>query len=307
MVPRRFVLILVACGLLLTTTAAPTFAKKPNPPAVGERPLTGVEQADSDHKVAAAEAYVAGVRDAGGDVVSLACVTPLGTVTTEEATTQTLAATADATTSAAGAVALACSVPQGFLAMEARDQIFNHYCGPATGQVITNYAWAAAAGGNVFTQQRIAGWMRTDINGGTDAFSLEVGLETGTRGAPRRPANWNWLVTNLLDSDRDGTTADQLQDYVRANVSGSKMPLAIAVKPHDPNSAFNLASWPRAVRSPGHWIAVYGWVGLFNGNDAARIYYTDSSRDEGGATGKFWNPTRHVAAMIGEHTKRIVW
>jgi hypothetical protein len=39
----------------------------------------------------------------------------------------------------------------------------------------------------------------------------------------------------------------------------------------------------------------------------ARIYYTDSSKDEGGSTGKFWDPTRHIAAMIMEHTQRFVW
>jgi hypothetical protein len=94
---------------------------------------------------------------------------------------------------------------------------------------------------------------------------------------------------------------------VRANVSGSKMPLAFSLKPHDPNSRYHLVSWPRPVVSVGHWISIYGWYSNYTGTDTARIYYTDSSRDEGGGTGKYWDPTRHVAAMIGEHTRVFVW
>ena len=293
MVPGRFIFIIVACALLLATTAGPAVAKKPEPGA--ERPLSAAEQTASDRKVAAAEAYVASVSQGEGTLASLACIA--GPV---EATT----VGADAP---ASGLAAACAPPNAFLAMEARDQVLGTYCGPAVGQVIANYAWAAAAGKNVFLQPLIAQWMRTDQNGGTDAFNLEVGLETGTRGAPRRPGNWDWLVTAVVDRDADGTTADQLHDYARTNISQFRMPLALAVKPHDARSNFNLASWPRPVASPGHWIAIYGWLGLFTGNDDARLYYTDSSRDEGGATGKFWTPTRHIAAMVAEHTRRIVW
>jgi hypothetical protein len=191
--------------------------------------------------------------------------------------------------------------------VEARDQLFGHYCGPAVAQVISNYAWAVASGKNAFTQGEIARWMGTDRVGLTDVFSLEAGLETGTRGSPRRPANWDWLVSILQDTDGDGTLADQLHDYARFNVSRWRMPMAVSVKPHAVTSNFNLPSWPRPVHSVGHWIAIYGWYALFSGNDTARLYYTDSSRDEGGATGKFWIATRHMAALVGEHHRRIVW
>ena len=83
--------------------------------------------------------------------------------------------------------------------------------------------------------------------------------------------------------------------------------MAIPVKPHDWASRFNLSSWPKPVASPGHWITIYGWYNTWDGLDRARIYFTDSSRDEGGATGKFWNPTRHIATLINEHTRRFVW
>jgi hypothetical protein len=284
---RRSTLIGIACGLLLASTAGPTLAAEPATSPHGERALTAGEEAASDRKVAAAEAFVSGARALGKDLSTLACV-PNGQ--------------AAATTIAPG-----CGVPQGSIPVEARDQVLGHYCGPAVAQVISNYAWAVPTGKNAFTQAEIARWMGTDRLGLTDVFSLEAGLETGTRGSPRRPANWDWLVSILQDTDGDGTLADQLHDYARFNVSGWRMPLAVSVKPHAVTSNFNLPSWPNPVSSIGHWIAIYGWYALFIGNDTARLYYTDSSRDEGGATGKFWIPTRHMAALVGEHHRRIVW
>jgi hypothetical protein len=284
------------CGLALSmmlsaqvSAAKPTKPNpQPQPQPQPERPLTPEEVAAGERRIAAAEGYIASVHAEGGDLASLDCATPTGT-DPNAATTQS------------------CAVPQGYLAVEARDQTFAHYCGPATGQVIANYSWAMASGVNKWTQGRIAGWMQTDAYGGTDAIRLEYGLEVATGSAPRRPAGWNWVVIYLRDRDADGRTADELHDYVRSNVSGSAMPLAIPVKPHDPASHYYLVSWPYPVSSPGHWIAAYGWYSNYTGTDVARIYYTDSSRDEGGSTGWFWDPTNHIAALIGQHTQRIVW
>jgi hypothetical protein len=292
MLTRRNLAAMLTAFILSVLTAAPVAAAKPvKPPAPapgGERPLTPDEQAASDRKIADAQAYIASVDASGQDLVTLSCATPTAGTTTS-ATTQ------------------ACYVPQGYLPVEARDQTFGHYCGPAVGQVIANYSWAMKSGVNKYTQGRIAGWMKTDIYGLTNAPELEDGLEAGTIGSPRRPAGWDWVVSGLSDLDRDGTTADELQNYVRSNVSGSKMPLAIPVKPHSPWSSYHLSSWPKPVNSPGHWIAAYGWYSYWTGTTFARIYFTDSSRDEGGSTGKFWNPTRDIAALVMEHTKRFVW
>jgi hypothetical protein len=291
---RRTLAAMTTAAILSMLVVAPAAAAKPakpgDPQPPTERPLTAEEQAASDRRVAAAEAYAAAVAADGTDLVSLACVTPE-------------AAPGDSTIIATAT----CPPPQGFLAVEARDQTFGHYCGPAVGQVIANYSWAMASGANKYTQGKIAGWMGTDVNGQTNAYALEAGLEAATSGAPRRPAGWDWVVTNLRDTDADGTTGDQLHAYLRSNIGASRMPMAIPVKPHDKASNFNLSSWPKPVASPGHWIAAYGWYGNWTGTDAARLYFTDSSRDEGGATGKFWNPTRHIAILIGQHTGRFVW
>ena len=278
-------------GLVLTAMlAGPVSAAKPTKPPnepLPERPLTTDERAAADRKLRTSDAYLASVATQGSDLVSLSCVTPTSAGT--QADTQ------------------ACYVPQGYLAVEARDQTKGTYCGPATGQVIANYSWAVGSGVNKYAQSTIAGWMQTDTYGGTSAPELEDGLERGTEGSPRRPAGWDWVVIDVRDRDGDGHSGDELQGYVRSNVSNSKMPLAIPVKPHDPNSRYYLISWPKPIVSVGHWIAAYGWYGNYTGTTFARIYYTDSSRDEGGSTGKFWDPTRDIAALIAEHTRRIVW
>jgi hypothetical protein len=287
MFPRRAVMAMLSTALLFAASPGTAGAAEPLPSTEGERPLTPDEQAASDRKLAAAAAYIATVEAHGLNLVGLDCVTPTG--------------------GAQGVEPQACAVPQGFLSVSARDQIKSHYCGPAVGQVIANYSWKMASSANKYSQSKIAGWMQTDIRGSTSAPELEDGLEAGTAGSPRRPAGWDWVVTPLEDSDHDGTTGDQLHAMVRANISGSKMPVAIAVKPHDASDPFHLTSWVRPVTSVGHWIAGYGWVGLWTGTDYSRLYYTDSSKDEGGATGKFWDPMRHIAVMIMDHTRRLVW
>jgi hypothetical protein len=274
---RRFIFSTV--GLVMALTAAPVAAADP-----AERPLTAQEQSAAERRIAAAERYLAQA-NANLGLAALACPTSTN----------------------GGTASTTCEPPSGTLSVEARDQIKNIYCGPATGQVIANYTWAMAAGKNKFTQQQIAAWMRTDINGGTDAPNLEVGLERSTVGAPRRPGNWDWVVINLIDRNGNGLVGDELHGYARSNVSGSRMPLAVPVKPHEPGNPTYLISWPREVRSVGHWVPIYGWIGIYDGTDSAKLRYTDSSRDEGGSTGKFIDPTRKFAILMMQHTKRLVW
>lgn len=304
MFSRRIRMAVLSAMLVSALTAAPAAAAKPipppappvTPPTVVEPPLTAEQLAASDRKIAAAQAYLAGFQATDLDLASLQCVVPTGTDT------------ASLTSVGGSATIQACAVQQGFLGVEARDQIRGHYCGPAVGQVIANYSWAMASGHDAFSQNRLANWMGTDLNGGTSSQALANGLEIATRGAPRRPAVWQWVVTPLRDGDGDGHVGDELHGFIRANVSGSRMPLAFSLKPHDRFAKYRLSSWPFPVNSPGHWIAGYGWVGTYsNTNELARTYYTDSSRDEGGSTGKFWDPTKHIAEMIRVHTGVFVW
>jgi hypothetical protein len=260
---------------------------------VMERPLTAAEEKLSRQKVAAAERFAAQLQMTGFGLAPLACVP---TVTPTAGPTHTALTPAPTAT---------CAPPSGFLPVEARQQTKNHYCGPAVGQEISNYAWVMASGKNKYTQAVIAGWMRTDVNGQTGAPDLAAGLNRATGGSPRHKAGFTWGITNLTDTDSNGTTADELQTYLMSAISSVKMPVAIAVKPHDPASDIHLASWPKPVPSSGHWIAAYGWMGA--GGASARTYYVDSSKAQGGGTGAYWNLTSTIANLIDAHTKRIVW
>ncbi len=257
-----------------------------------ERPLTAAERKLSQQKIDAAESYAAHLRMTGFGLAPLACVP---NATPAEAAGTALAPTPTAT----------CAPPSGFLPVEARQQTRNHYCGPAVGQVISNYAWVMASGKNKYTQAVIAGWMQTDIKGQTTASDLVIGLNRATNGSPRHKPGFTWGITDLEDSNRNGSTADELQTYLRAAISSVKMPVAIAVKPHDPASDTHLASWPKPVASSGHWIAAYGWTGTGGAN--AKTYYADSSKAQGGGTGTYWDLTSDIAKLINAHTRRIVW
>jgi hypothetical protein len=297
------VLILTA-GVMPVSAARPTrpapAAERPNPPK--ERPLTAEEQAASDRKVADALRYLASPEAQAFGRVTLACATPDGRPPADAtAAGHEAGGPGDPSTNAG------CEVPHDFLSVSARDQTRGFYCGPAVGQVIANYTWAVPLDANKYTQAQIASWMKTDENLMTNAPAMVKGLDIATAGAPRRPANWAWVITRLEDTDRDGTFGDQLHDYVRANISGSRMPLAMSVKPHDPNGRYHLSSWERPVNSIGHWISAYGWRGLFDMSDTSLLYYTDSSKDEGGGTGRYWDPIRHIAGMIRDHTQMFVW
>ena len=137
---------------------------------------------------------------------------------------------------------------------------------------------------------------------------MEDGLELATA---RRAAPSGRLGLGRHARSRTPTTtgrsATSCTTIVRSNVTGSKMALAIPVKPHDPNGRFHLSSWPHPVVSPGHWIAAYGWWGIYDGTNFARLYYTDSSEDEGGATGASGIRCATSAAMIRDHPQRFVW
>lgn len=302
---RRCLVSFILGATALVAVIGPAAAATPTaiPPSgaamSGERPLTARERALSDAKVAAAEAYLARARAAGAGLGSLGCVpniTPSG-----------LPAGPGSTTARPTVAAGTCAPASGYLPVEARQQLFDHYCGPAVGQVISNYAWATGSGRNRYTQQVIAGWMKTDVYGQTSAPELAAGLQRATSGGPRHPSRFTWTVTELKDTDRDGTTGDQLHAYLQSAISGWRMPIAIAVKPHEPGVADHLSSWPDPIRSAGHWIAAYGWSGTWGGFPSARTHFADSSEEQGGGTGKYSNLTSTVARMIGDHTGRFVW
>lgn len=287
-----------AVALVLNTLASTALAADPVLEGQVDRPPTRAEQKAADAKLRAAARYLATQPDGSGLAATAVCPDPLSVGEP---------VVADEAAPAGDVTALACGVPSGALAVEARDQIFGHYCGPAVGQVISNYAWAMSSGWNKYTQQQIAAWMNTDNNGGTSSWWMANGLTVATNWSPRRPAGFVYVAQGLVDSNGSGTAGDEWHGFVRYDISHDRMPLAVSLKPHQPYANVWLTSWPVEVWSVGHWIGVYGWYGLWNGGDFPRVYYTDSSRDEGGSTGKFSDPSRHVYLLISWHTNIIVW
>lgn len=301
---KRIVIVVMSVMLILTAGVMPAAAAdpaarqqpvgRPLPDRVdlqpaAERPLTLSERALSDAKVTEALAYAAALERSGIGLVGLDCATPNGAPGTSAARTSS------------------CSVPSKILVAYPRQQAKNHYCGPAVGQVISNYAWSMSSTANKFSQTTIAGWMKTDALGQTTAPNMAVGLQKSTAGSPRHPSGFAWGVTDIRDTDGDGTTGDELHAFVVTAVTSWRMPLALAVKPHDPASEYHLKSWNNPVKSTGHWIAAIGWYSFWSGGQFSRIYYTDSSKNQGGGTGTYWDPTFTLNMLIQEHTKRIVW
>jgi hypothetical protein len=292
---HRSVSVLLAVVLILLSSTLALGAEPDAGP--GERPLTPEEELAADRKFAEAERNLA-LLDASLAASTESCPAP---ESAEAAAESTDASAPDASATAA------CAPPQGFIWVEARQQLKAHYCGPAVGQVIANYTWAMPAGKNKYSQATIAGWMQTDAKGLTNAPELAYGLNKVTNGSPRKPANWVWVVIQLWDRNGNGTVGDELQTSIRSNISISKMPIAFAVKPHAPGAQFRLESWPKPVNSVGHWIAGYGWRDFYDGTDKARVWYADSSAGFGGGTGKYSDPVRHMAILILRHTQRYVW
>ena len=290
MCSRRMASAALLAAMLTSLLAWPVGAREPIPrPAstLAERPLTAAERAASDRKVAAALGYVAAQRASGAHLLPLSCFTPSGSV-------------------AAGTADSACYVPQRYLGVQARDQIRSHYCGPAVGQVISNYTWDTGAQ-NKYTQTQIAGWMQTDVRGQTSAPELEDGLEAGDR---RRPTTAGRL--GLGDHRRPGSqTRTGPPEMSCTRSCRPTSPRADAAR--DPGQATRrgLPVQPRQLAQPGLLGRALDrrvrLVRTLERQRFARTYYTDSSKDEGGPTGYFLFATRHLAGLIREHTGRFVW
>lgn len=202
-----------------------------------------------------------------------------------------------------------CYVPSGTLATEPRDQDKNIYCGPAVVQVASNWSWMKASGANKHTQQVISNnWTKTDANGGTDAYKLRDGMNGATASSPRRPpAPFAYVVQPLVDTDGDGTAGDQMHNYIETDINTDHMPVAIPLKPHQPGAQVWLSSWPNAHASVGHWILIYGWRRHWDNSRTPLLRYDDSSKDEGGSTGAFSDPSKDIYDLVRVHTNRIVW
>ena len=95
----------------------------------------------------------------------------------------------------------------------------SHYCGPAVGQVIANYAWADGGRREQVHADDDRAWMKTDVNGLTNAPELAAGLRPATPADPARRRSGRGRVTDLRDRDGSGSTVDELQDFLVTAIS----------------------------------------------------------------------------------------
>jgi hypothetical protein len=200
------------------------------------------------------------------------------------------------------------SLCYGFLSTYARDQDTWFYCGPATVQVVSNKQWGIYSSNdntNKYTQQKISDtWTYTDTNGLTSPYREEVGLNGSTSG--HKPAGFVYLRYQV-------TSGSDWHNKVVTDVSDWGMPLTASVAPHDPGASYFLSSWPNPTSTgAAHWIVIRGWYGLWDGSMTPYVYYNDSSRDEGGATGAFSDPSFRVYQTLikvnpNHEGKWIVW
>ena len=193
MFSKRIALSMLGAAMILATGAVPVSAARPaRAVPTAERPLAPDEQAASNRKVAAAMDYLASAQARSFGRVMLACATPDATApgTTDLKRNDLSAIGGHPPPPTATCPPISSGSPPAI-------RRAGHYCGPAVGQVIANYTWAVPLNANKYTQAQIAVWMRTDELGGTSAFTMADGLDIATARAPRRPANWDWVVTRL--------------------------------------------------------------------------------------------------------------
>lgn len=194
----------------------------------------------------------------------------------------------------------------------ARQQATSYYCGPASGQVVSNYSWGinnAGTGGtttanNKYTQATIAGWMGTTTAGTSGAnlagvWSSTPSQRTGLNKAANLPSGFGYFYTAT------GTGA-QWHSKVITDISTWAMPLVVPVKPHDPGATYRLTSWPNAIQA-WHWIMVRGYQGSWDGTRNPLVFYNDSSGGYSGSTGAFNDPSLDVHYVNALNTGNLVW
>jgi len=180
------------------------------------------------------------------------------------------------------APATSCGTYWGYLVTYPRRQVKSYYCGVATVQVISNYAWNMDASHDRYSQQYISdAWTNTDANGQTTAWYEAVGLQGATAGSPRLPANFTYYYKR--ESSGSGWHAD-----LRTDIGYFSMPMAASVAPKDPGYGYVLATWSSpsiTAQYAGHWIVLTGWNGAWDGTAVPTVNFDDSAVGAAGSTG----------------------
>ncbi len=294
-----FVLVAAMVGLSSTSVlaASPTnVTGGPLPIYTEKDPLTPAQRLIARHKLAVAQQEIARPGYTGGG-----------------ARTATLCPFAVVSPSLINPAGSFCAGWYGYVATRPVEQERSYWCGVATVQVVSNYAWGMPPGTNKYTQTHISNtWTHTGTYG--TSTTAEIRGLNGAVGVQLPPGFvysgvWhNGKLTGPL-------SGAEWHGYLRTDLSQLyKMPQVVSVSPMDPRLAFGLATWS-AVGAPkqyaGHWIVIYGWDLIWDGTTNPKVAYDDSGiLHTGGVTGR--DPALYVYTMIKQYnpnhgTNGVVW
>jgi len=303
----RLVFALAVATLGVSAAAGPALGAKPTTPhVIGGGPApdqpwippTPAEQPLIDRKLAMASQVEASSAVSGSRVLPRStCAGPAGTA---------------ATSSTAGCV----YVPSSFaLSTYARRQNNNYYCGPAAAQVIINRSRGfyssnidgEATASNYRRQSYIASrllwyngaqgrWENTDTIGSTNAYMLRNGLNE----LAALPSGFAYAVVQT-------GTGSAWHSKVITDTYQWKMAFGTSVKMT--STSARLSSWrPISVGIVVlHWITIRGYSGFWDGTSGPKVYFNDSSANQGGGTGSYSDASLKVYQLNAWNAGILVW
>jgi hypothetical protein len=201
------------------------------------------------------------------------------------------------------------------LATYARRQYNDFYCGPATAQVIINRSRGIYSSNvdpqntstNYKTQTYIASrllwynsalgrWENTNTAGQTNAYMLTNGLNE----LARLPSGFIFAVVPT-------GTGSEWHSKIITDTQQWHMAFGTAIKMT--STSPRLSSWQpiSAGTEVHHWIPIRGYSGRWDGTNTPKVYYNDSSGQQGGGTGSYSDSSLKVYNLNHWHTARVVW
>jgi hypothetical protein len=203
------------------------------------------------------------------------------------------------------------------LSVYARQQQNCWYCGPAAGQVADNRSWGiynASTGGTTTANNK---HIQTDLAaamGTTTAGTSGGGVKDGLNAKAKLPANFAYFYTSSdQNTGINYTDTASLYGKLITDVYDFKMVMVLPVRPHLPGASVWLSSWPVAVSSGGHYIAVHGYKNAWSSSHPSQAiaYYADSASGCAGGnqsvTGKWTDPIYDLWRINNTSQQNVIW
>jgi hypothetical protein len=300
----------VGAAIVFSVVAGNATAAAPS--ATIEDGLSASDQAAASQKLALANKEIAHPGSvSGGVTASVLC--PFGTSPAVSLSTTTA--------SSGGRINVTpstfCAGYYGWISARPVEQETSYWCGVATVQVVSDYAWGYQGSTHKWSQTYISNtWTHTGSEG--TSTTAEIGGLNSAVGA-KLPNGFKymgvWHVVNGKKTLTGPLTGSEWHGYLRTDLSATyQMPMVVSVSPMDKNLTIGLHSWtsvgaPR--QNAGHWIVIYGWDGVWDGTTGPIVGYDDSGiARTGGVQDK--DPALNVYAMIKQYnpnhgTNGVVW